>query len=88
MQETYSLATRYYHEMRELKAKLIDCSNLIFESPKMKKVVELAIKVADVDSTVLISGESGAGKEVIAKIIHETSRTERAFYTNQLCCYP
>ena len=75
LQKTYSLATRYYIEMRELKAKLLDCSNIIFESQSLKKVVELGIKVANVDTTVLITGESGAGKEVIAKLIHETGIT-------------
>jgi transcriptional regulator with PAS, ATPase and Fis domain len=39
----------------------------------MVQVVELARRVAKVDSTVLITGESGSGKERIARLVHEES---------------
>jgi transcriptional regulator with PAS, ATPase and Fis domain len=39
----------------------------------MRRVVELARRVAQVDATVLITGESGVGKERIARLVHETS---------------
>jgi DNA-binding NtrC family response regulator len=47
---------------------------LIGDSPKMKKVIEMVRKVAPTDSTVLISGESGTGKELIARAIHANSK--------------
>ena len=40
---------------------------------EMQNVYELAIKVADSNSNVLISGESGVGKEIIANMIHDNS---------------
>lgn len=40
----------------------------------MKEVIQLALKVAKTDSTVLIRGESGVGKEVLAKCIHAESK--------------
>jgi len=43
----------------------------------MKTLVQLAVKIAKVDSTVLIQGESGVGKEVISKLIHKSSPRER-----------
>jgi DNA-binding NtrC family response regulator/predicted hydrocarbon binding protein len=46
---------------------------LTANSPVMSKVVELAERVAHVDSTVLITGESGVGKERLARFIHEHS---------------
>jgi transcriptional regulator with PAS, ATPase and Fis domain len=46
---------------------------IIAKSPKMRRVVELAQRVAKVDATVLITGESGVGKERIARLIHEES---------------
>ncbi len=42
--------------------------------------LETAVKVAGVDITVLISGESGVGKEVIPKIIHQNSKRKNAKY--------
>jgi two-component system response regulator AtoC len=45
-----------------------------FSSEAMRRVERLAEKVAPTDSTVLISGESGTGKSVIARWIHERSR--------------
>ncbi len=46
---------------------------IIAKSPAMRQVVDLARRVAKVDSTVLITGESGAGKERIARLIHDES---------------
>jgi transcriptional regulator with PAS, ATPase and Fis domain len=40
----------------------------------MKKVFDFAARVAQVDSTVLITGESGSGKEIVAKTIHKLSK--------------
>jgi len=41
--------------------------------PKMKELIATALKVSSVDVTVLITGESGVGKEVLAKFIHNNS---------------
>jgi DNA-binding NtrC family response regulator len=46
---------------------------VVAKSPAMRQVVDLARRVAKVDSTVLITGESGAGKERIARIVHDES---------------
>ncbi|MCB9726861.1 MAG: sigma 54-interacting transcriptional regulator [Deltaproteobacteria bacterium] len=48
-------------------------SGLVARSAQMRRVVDLARRVAKVDSTVLITGESGVGKERIARLIHEES---------------
>jgi hypothetical protein len=45
----------------------------VAKSPKMQQVVDLARRVARVDATVLITGESGAGKERIARLVHDES---------------
>jgi DNA-binding NtrC family response regulator len=42
-------------------------------SPAMRQLVDLARRIAKVDSTVLITGESGAGKERIARLVHDES---------------
>ncbi len=46
---------------------------ILGESMEMRKIVEVIEQVAPTDITVLISGESGVGKEVIAKAIHAAS---------------
>ncbi|HEY0303956.1 MAG TPA: sigma-54 dependent transcriptional regulator [Longimicrobiales bacterium] len=47
--------------------------NVIAASPKMRKVMQLVGKVAPSNSTVLITGETGTGKDVIARAIHYNS---------------
>jgi two-component system response regulator AtoC len=46
----------------------------VFESPAMKQLDRLIAKVAPTDSTVLVTGESGTGKGVIARQIHQQSQ--------------
>jgi len=46
----------------------------VCESPAMRRVVETAAVVAPSDAPVLVSGESGVGKEVVAQLIHRWSR--------------
>lgn len=54
---------------------------LIGDSTKIEKVIEMVRKVAPTDSTVLISGESGTGKELIARAIHANSkRGNKSFF--------
>ncbi|MBN2102966.1 sigma-54-dependent Fis family transcriptional regulator [bacterium] len=56
--------------------------NIIGNSNRMMEVLALVSKVAKTDSTVLISGDSGTGKELIAKATHLNSRRKnRAFIT-------
>jgi DNA-binding NtrC family response regulator len=46
---------------------------IVAKSPTMRQVVDLACRVAEVDSTAIITGESGTGKERIARLIHNRS---------------
>ena len=49
-------------------------SGIIGSSDEIIQVLEMICQVAPVDISVLISGESGAGKEIVAKAIHKTSK--------------
>lgn len=53
-------------------------SDLIAHDPKMTELIEFAEQIAVVDSTVLIQGESGTGKGIIAKYIHNKSLRKEA----------
>jgi DNA-binding NtrC family response regulator len=55
-------------------------SLLVGKSPQMRRIRELIEIVAEVDSTVLIQGETGTGKELVARAIHASSdRAEEPF---------
>jgi DNA-binding NtrC family response regulator len=57
-----------------LEAVAEESSDLIAADPAMKKVIALADQVAASEASILITGESGVGKEVIAKYLHAKSR--------------
>jgi formate hydrogenlyase transcriptional activator len=62
---------------QEIRAK---CGDIIGDSPALKTALNLVSLVAPTDSSVLIQGETGTGKELIAHAIHNLSgRRERAF---------
>src|ERR1700691_6013648 len=64
-------------------------SDLIGESPKFRAVLEAMEMVAPVDSAVLIQGETGTGKEVIAQAIHDTSpRRQQRFVAINCAAIP
>lgn len=63
-------ALRYKAELTHLRSLQVRDSCLVFRSKPMTRIVELAGKMAEVDSTLLITGESGTGKELVAKLIH------------------
>ncbi len=57
-------------------------SVVVYQSDAMERIVEMVSRVAATDSTVLITGESGTGKSIIARQLHQFSqRTRRPFIT-------
>ena len=68
---------RLKREVRELQRQLVErhrLEGIIGESGRMQEVLALVTRVAPSDATVLIRGESGIGKELIARAIHFNSR--------------
>jgi len=51
-----------------------DYTNIIGKSPAITQIFDMIKAVADTDSTVLISGNSGTGKELVAKALHYNSK--------------
>ncbi len=70
-------------EVKTLKRQLdsyVEAGDILSTNPKVLKIKEIARQVADTDVPVLISGESGVGKEVVARFIHaHSSRHDKPF---------
>src|SRR6202050_5048566 len=60
--------------LREALGKRFSHPNIVARSPKMQEVLATVERVAPTNSTVLLGGESGVGKDLIARAIHEKSR--------------
>lgn len=73
LEETKRMLERYRREVYELRKHTVSHPGMIANSEKMKSCLELASRVAAVDTTVLITGETGSGKNVLAKYIHNMS---------------
>jgi formate hydrogenlyase transcriptional activator len=88
-----------YQEISELKDKLtqeklyleeeirseMNFDNIVGNSPTLKHVLELVETVAPNDSTVLLLGETGTGKELIARAIHDRSRRKDRTFVKMNC---
>jgi DNA-binding NtrC family response regulator len=72
-------STRFDQVMRQVKDRS-GFSSLLTQSPRMLEVFDQVRKVAGTDATVLIRGETGTGKELISRAIHERStRADKPF---------
>jgi len=67
-------ASRLKRENSELKTRIGDETNLVGASPAIAHVRQMIEKVAPTGSRVLITGPSGSGKEVVARLLHARSR--------------
>ena len=88
-----------YHKISELKDKLAqeklyleeeirserNFENVVGNSPALKHVLEQVETVASSDSTVLLLGETGTGKELIARAVHERSRRKDRTFVRLNC---
>ncbi len=76
-------AQRLVRENQQYKKELREryrVENLVGQSPRMVEIYKLVARVADLDTTVLIQGETGTGKELVARAIHYASpRGDRPF---------
>ncbi len=64
---------RLRNERDDLKKRLGESERLIGKSNSIEKLKELIARVAPEDSRVLITGENGTGKELVARLIHDSS---------------
>ena len=73
LEEQQALKDELQHQLAELQQTVLQTRKIIARSPKMVKVLQQALKVSKVNSSVLITGESGVGKGLVANLIHKNS---------------
>lgn len=76
LDEKENLTMKYSIELEAMKIELLKNNDLIAMDKKMLDIIQMAIRVAPIDTTVLITGETGVGKEEIAKLIYRNSNRE------------
>src|SRR5699024_6951255 len=83
LKQTREITKRYKQELTRLKTMTAEPSHeIIYCSAKMQQIVNQVEKIAKFSSTVLVQGESGVGKEMIARAIHQKSnRSNKPFLT-------
>lgn len=74
LEESLEKNSKYEQELLYMRAEMTKTAGIIAESSQMRKVVDLAITAANFDSRVLIQGDTGTGKEVIAKLIYNSGK--------------
>jgi transcriptional regulator with GAF, ATPase, and Fis domain len=92
LNEINKLKDQLYKENIVLREEVINASmfeEIVGTSSALQAVLVLVTKVAPTDSTVLITGETGTGKELIARAIHKRSnRSARVFVTVHCAAIP
>lgn len=75
VEQLEGLNAHFEFQMKQMQVRL--SGEMVFKNPEMENLIYQSMKIAEVDSTVLISGESGVGKERIAEIIqcHSARKT-------------
>lgn len=80
LQKMKKISHQYKQELDTFKKKDMVAKKIIYCSPKMERIMEQIMKISEFSSTVLILGESGVGKEVIAGAIHQLgTRADKPF---------
>jgi transcriptional regulator with GAF, ATPase, and Fis domain len=92
LEQIKALKDQLYHENIALREEIDRSSmfeEIVGESPALQSVLAHVVKVARTDSTVLVAGETGTGKELIARAIHRRSqRAARAFVSVNCAAIP
>jgi len=81
LKKSQNVASGYQSELTDLRVAQMQKEDIVVRNKKMLDILDLAGKLATVDTTVLITGESGVGKEVVTTILHRASprRSRKSF---------
>lgn len=85
LEKAESLSLRYRDQLEIMKLP----SKYVAKSSKSKALIELVMRLSKIDATVLLLGESGVGKDVIAEMLHENStRKDKLMITINCAAIP
>jgi len=82
---TEKKSEQYRMEILNLRLQQLDMEDTIVHSQIMRDVMRLAFRLGKVDSTVLITGESGVGKEIVTRAIHKAGEDENRPLITAVC---
>lgn len=85
LEKMKTLSKTYFSELIELRNYIVETEGIIAQSQKMKQIINLTKRVAYYDSSVLILGESGVGKELIARLLHKKSNRRNGPFIKVNC---
>jgi PAS domain S-box-containing protein len=89
LEETKKEVEKYKQEVEELRKRFNRFDNFIVRSKNMRDCIELAQRVSNVDTIIMILGETGTGKSALAQYIHEIShRKSGPFQTINCAAIP
>lgn len=85
LQKTKEITRKYVSEIEEMRSQLLNTSEIVAEDHKTIEIIQLANRIAKVDTTILMLGETGAGKDQIAKHIHKVSNRSKKQFIKVNC---
>ena len=85
LQHTEKKNEKYRQELSNLRLLQLDMKDIVIHAQSMRNIIRMAFQLGEVDSTVLITGESGVGKEIVTRAIHCSSRNENRPLITAVC---
>ncbi len=85
LQETKIQSEKLRNQVEHLEKEILYDDNLVFKSEHMFEIMKTVLHVAEFDSTLLLTGESGVGKEMIARLVHRKSKRKEAPFIKVDC---
>ena len=77
--------TREIRRLKSLVKELYGLENVVARSPAMQRLFQQVAQIADSDATILLTGETGTGKEVLARVLHANSRRSKGPFVALNC---
>jgi len=77
LEKQQQLTEHFSSEVKEMRRRHQVVPGIVWHSKKMEQIIDMVTRVAEVDSTVLITGESGVGKDMIAGLLHKSSPRQK-----------